>query len=191
MYIELCVSNCVLHSAMLTDINGLLNQQININTSLPQFAQSTTRNIIEISWQQTYFIGHCYFSDSEIMRIHESKSTHWWTGVCYVVHPACNNFKRIRIVVRSACIFVISIRLSLGPPCISAAPPPPPPQNHMDFREMWYVSLSWISVEEIPVWLKLGKNTGHFTCRRKYVLLLLAKLKTIKAVCWNEMASSC
>jgi len=34
-----------------------------------------------------------------------------------------------------------------------------------DFLESWYRVLTWKSAEQIHIWLKSGKNSGHFTCR--------------------------
>jgi hypothetical protein len=43
-------------------------------------------------------------------------------------------------------------------------------------RGIWYWELLRKFVEEVKLWLKLGKNVGLFVCIPKFVLLLLAAL---------------
>ena len=41
----------------------------------------------------------------------------------------------------------------------------------MDFHEILYMSIFWISVEKIQVSLKSDKNNGYFTLRPRYIFL--------------------
>ena len=51
---------------------------------------------------------------------------------------------------------------------------------------IWYWGLLWKYVEKVKCYYKIGRNTGDFTWRLKYVLVLFAALNIHKiAVDWN------
>jgi hypothetical protein len=105
-----------------------------------------------------------------------------------VVHFACSP-KYILLLATFNChesnLFVNGISLLFHSSCLSAHM-----YQHgyhwMDFLDIWYWGL-YENVKKIKIWLKLGRNIGHFTSEYEYILLLAATLNGQKSTLfeWN------